>query len=67
MEEFYGINRIELKNFRYSIFSKFRVFKLAHTSLTEKAVKREIKKQIDDMLSDRYLFAGMNRYFNAIL
>lgn len=67
MEDFYGINRIELRNFRYSVFSKFRVFKLAHTSLTEKAVKREVKKQIDDMLSDRYLFAGMNRYFNAIL
>ena len=30
-------------------------------------IKKEIKKQIDDMLSNKYLFAGMNRYFDKIL
>lgn len=67
MEDFYGINRIELKNFRYFIFTKFRAFKKAYASLTDVAIKREIKKQIDDMISNRYLFAGMNRYFDNIL
>lgn len=64
-EKFYGINRIELKNVRYSIFSKFRAFKMAYTQLPEGPVKKEVKKQIDDMLSGKYLFAGMNRYFDA--
>jgi uncharacterized protein (TIGR02646 family) len=63
-EDFYGINRIELKNVRYSVFTKFRAFKLAHKALTDSNVKKEVKKQIDDMLSDKYLFAGMNRYFD---
>lgn len=67
MEDFYGINRIELKNFRYFIFTKFRTFKKVHASLTDVAIKKEVKKQIDDMLSNRYLFAGMNRFFHAIL
>jgi hypothetical protein len=67
MEDFYGINRIELKNFRYSIFSKFRLFKKALASLTDVPIRKEVKKQIDDMLSDRYLFAGMNRYFDSVL
>lgn len=65
MEDFYGINRIELKNFRYFIFTKFRAFKKAHAALTDVETKKEVKKQIDDMKSDRYLFAGMNRYFDT--
>lgn len=63
-EEFYGINRIELKNARYLVFSNFRAFKLAHRVLTDQTVKNQIKKQIDNMLSDKYIFAGMNRYFD---
>lgn len=66
-EDFYGINRIELKNIRYSVFTKFRAFKMAYNVLTDISVKKEVKKQIDDMLSNKYLFAGMNRYFNNIL
>jgi|JI10StandDraft_1071094.scaffolds.fasta_scaffold00371_22 uncharacterized protein (TIGR02646 family) len=66
-EDFYGINRIELKNVRYSVFTKFRAFKMAYKALTDTSVKKEVKKQIDDMLSNKYLFAGMNRYFDPIL
>ncbi len=65
-EDFYGLNRIELKNFRYAVFTKFRAFKLAYHALTNTAIKEEVKKQIDDMLSNKYLFAGMNRYFNTV-
>lgn len=63
-EDYYGINRIELKNIRYSVYTKFRAFKLAYADLTDTAIKKEVKKQIDDMLSDKYVFAGMNRYFD---
>jgi hypothetical protein len=66
-EDFYGINRIELKNVRYSVFTKFRAFKMAYGELTDGAVKIEVKKQIQDMLSNKYLFAGMNRYFDSKL
>ncbi len=64
-EEFYGINRIELKNVRYSVFTKFRAFKMAYIELTDGVVRREVRKQIDDMLSNKYLFAGMNRFFDS--
>jgi uncharacterized protein (TIGR02646 family) len=64
-EDFYGINRIELKNFRYSVYKNFRAFKMAYNALTDESVKNEVKKQIETMLSDKYLFAGMNRYFNG--
>lgn len=67
VEDFYGLNRIELKNLRYSIFTKFRAFKMAYKALTDVTIKNEIKKQIDDMLSDKYLFAGMNRYFDTVI
>ncbi len=70
-EEFYGINRIELKNVRYSIYSKFRVIKKMYNKLTadgtDEPFRKEVKKQIDDMLSNKYLFAGMNRYFDTII
>lgn len=66
-EDFYGINRIELKNLRYSVYKNFRVFKLALPSLPDAGIRREVQEQIDSMLSSRYNFAGMNRYFNTIL
>ncbi len=69
-EDFYGINRIELKNARYQIFQIFRVFKkMSHKLSIEKTdefLRKDIKKQLDSMLSDKYLFAGMNRYFDQI-
>ncbi|SEO19133.1 TIGR02646 family protein [Flavobacterium sp. CF108] len=66
-EDFYGINRIELKSLRYSVYKNFRTFKLSYRVLTDAVVKREVQKQIEDMLSSKYLFAGMNRYFDTLL
>jgi hypothetical protein len=37
---------------------------MAYPLLPDGFVKTDVKKQIDDMLSDKYLFAGMNRFFN---
>lgn len=63
-EEFYGLNRIELKNIRYSEYAKFKMFKLVIDHISDLNLKNEIKKQIDNMLSNEYLFSGMNRYFD---
>ena len=66
-EESYGINRIELKNLRYSVFKNFRAFKRALPEIADAVIRREVEEQINSMLSSKYNFAGMNRYFNAIL
>jgi len=65
-EDFYGINRIELKNLRYSVYKNFRAFKKALLKLDDAETIREVQEQIDSMLSSKYNFAGMNRYFNTI-
>jgi hypothetical protein len=67
MEDFYGINRIELKNFRYQIFRIFRILKKAHNDSTEPGFKREIKREIDQMVTNKFLFSGMNKYFDGRL
>lgn len=67
MDDYYGINRIELKNLRYRVFTKFRILKKSHSVMPDAGLKAEIKTQLDDMLSDRYTFAGMNRYFEHML
>jgi hypothetical protein len=64
MEDYYGINRIELKNLRYRVFTKFRILKKSYPVMPDQGLKAEIKAQLDDMLSPRYTFAGMNRYFD---
>lgn len=64
-EDFYGINRMELKNLRYCVYKNFRAFKLALPALSDAGIRREVQQQIDSMLSSRYNFAGMNRYFNT--
>jgi uncharacterized protein (TIGR02646 family) len=63
----FGINRIELKNARYKVFAHFRVFKKAYLAITDEGLKKEVKSQIDTMLADNYIFAGMNRYFDGKL
>jgi len=66
-EDFYGINRIELKNLRYSVFKNFRTFKRVLPEITDAGTRREVQEQINSMLSSKYNFAGMNRYFNTVL
>jgi len=70
-ENYYGINRIELKNFRYRVFKNFRVLKKTYQLLDETGgandLKWEIEEQIKEMLSGKYLFAGMNRFFDGRL
>jgi uncharacterized protein (TIGR02646 family) len=66
-EDYYGLNRIELRRIRYSVFSMFRVFKKSYSAVTNPTVKRDIQKQLDLMMSEKHIFSGMNRYFNSIL
>lgn len=67
MEDFYGINRIELKNLRFRVFTKFRILKKSYPVMPDPGLKAEIKAQLDDMVSGRYTFAGMNRYFDRVI
>lgn len=67
MEDYYGLNRIELKNLRYRVFTKFRILKKSYPVMPDASLKAEIKAQLDDMLSNRYTFAGMNRYFDPTI
>jgi uncharacterized protein (TIGR02646 family) len=67
MEDFYGINRVELKSFRYNLYRLFRAIKVALPNVTDVAIKKDIVKQIEFMKSDKALFAGMIRYFDDIL
>lgn len=67
MEDYYGINRIELKSVRFSIFRLFRTFKKSLPHITDVPTKKDVMKQIDFMKSDKSLFAGMVRYFDEIL
>lgn len=64
MEDYYGINRIELKNLRYRVFKMFRVLKKSYFSVNDPILKADIEDQLNDMLSLQYTFAGMNRFFD---
>ncbi len=64
MEDFYGINRVELANFRYNTFRQFRIFKMALNENIPSALRNEVIKQIAFMKSDKALFAGMVRFFD---
>lgn len=68
MEDFYGINRIELKTLRHQIFRTFRAMKKMYPGLDDAdPMKAEIRSIIDVMLSDKRAFAGMCRYFDSKL
>jgi hypothetical protein len=67
MEDYYGINRVELANFRFQTFRKFRIFKKAIRENIPTNLKNDILKEIEFMKSDRALFAGMIRYFDNVL
>jgi hypothetical protein len=67
MEDYYGVNRIELRNFRYTIFRQFRVYKRVLNENIPAGLKKDIQKEINFMKSDKALFAGMVRFFDGIL
>lgn len=67
MEEFYGINRIELKSYRYSIFRTFRILKKCLPTISDQQLRQDILLQINRMQDDSAIFAGMVRFFDKIL
>lgn len=67
MEDFYGLNRLELKNLRYAVFNKFKTFKRVLPMITDAAMRTEAQNRINEMLHSKHTFAGMSRYFDAIL
>jgi hypothetical protein len=67
MEDFYGINRIELANFRYFTFRNFRTYKKMLNENISSGLRKDLIKEINFMKSDKSLFAGMVRFFDNIL
>lgn len=63
-EKYYGLNRVELRSFRYTVFKLFRALKRSYVENLPSDIKIEISDTLNDMRSDHYLFAGMIRYFD---
>ncbi len=62
-EEYYGLNRVELKSLRYKTYRMFQVLQLAAHKMPDPQLQVDIQQQVQAMQADDYLFAGMNRYF----
>jgi hypothetical protein len=67
MEDYYGINRVELANFRFQTYREFRIYKKTLQQNIDTDFKNEVVAQIEFMKSDKALFAGMIRYFDNLL
>ncbi len=62
-EEYYGLNRVELKSFRYKTYKTFQVLHLAAHKMPDPQLRAAIQQRVHAMQADDSLFAGMNRYF----
>ncbi|GAA4509234.1 hypothetical protein GCM10023172_42440 [Hymenobacter ginsengisoli] len=62
-EDYYGLNRVELKSNRYKVYKLFQLLRRSLAATTDAQLQRDIQQQLLDMQADDYLFAGMNRYF----
>jgi len=62
-EEYYGLNRVELKSLRYKTYKTFQVFQLAAHKMPDPQLRADLQQRVQVMQADDYLFAGMNRYF----
>jgi hypothetical protein len=66
-ENYYGLNRVELKTCRYKTYRMFEVFQRTARSLPDSQLRTDIQQQIQAMQADDYPFAGMSRYFASQL
>ena len=64
-EDYYGLNRIELRNYRYKTYKIYHLLKRSLAKLSDETLKAEVLQQLEEMRTKDYLFAGMNRYFEA--
>lgn len=62
-EDYYGLNRVELKSLRYKTYKMFQVLQLAAHKVPDPQLRADIQQRVQAMQADDYLFAGMNRYF----
>jgi hypothetical protein len=68
VEQYYGLNRKELKGLRYQAYAKFEVLKLASKLNTLSAeLARKVELQVQQSKMPEAWFAGMNRYFDTII
>ncbi len=64
MENFYGINRVELRRLRFQEYRHLKVYRLAIKNNIDAELVTESKAMITEMTADDYPFAAMLRYFN---
>jgi hypothetical protein len=65
--EYYGLNRIELRDLRYNEFDKYRVFRrVIEEQAGTAALRADVQRQINKMKSDQAMFSGMIRYFDSL-
>jgi hypothetical protein len=65
-EEVFGINRLELCQFRYKIFRTFRVLWLgAERQDVPQDLRDECNEQLAEMIADDAPFSGMLRFFSS--
>jgi hypothetical protein len=62
-EDYYGLNRVELKNQRYKLYKTFQILQRAANSVPDIQLRADVEQRLQAMQADDYLFAGMNRYF----
>ena len=63
-EDFLGLNRAELRERRYSVYSKYRLFAdLLDMSVLDDDTKERIEKQVEDFAAPSSSYAGMIRFF----
>ena len=65
--QYYGLNRSELKGYRYIIYEHYDKYrKLLEGELVSQEIRNEIRDTIEGMKAPRKPFAGMIRYFDAL-
>jgi hypothetical protein len=62
-EDYYGLNRVELKSQRYTIYKTFEVLHRVGRDVINPQLRAEVEQRLQAMQANDYLFAGMNRYF----
>ena len=66
-ERYYGLNRPQLKQYRYQVYSQYRVFRLALDDPGISAATRaQIEQVIAGMQASDAPYAGMIRYFESL-
>jgi hypothetical protein len=63
--EFYGLNRLELKQARYAVYETYDIYKNTLKQPINSQTQAKISQQLKKLSSDSSPYAGMIRYFES--